>query len=302
MPQLAEVERYRFTYRAVVPLAASRRSFSGLRHAAGWRADVRFEAPEEDGRGTAQAPEFDASGHSGVSVFAAAGAFRAVARLTLDAATAWAANLAATRDLLGHDLHLLICWQPAGAIADVAALWSRRPEEAHVERLQLLVQGLQLGDAPSGIGDFVSDQVPQLAALRAGIRAGAGEKLSHFLQGEAQSLGSKQELQPPNDLWAVYAVASLGPRGCRNQSFPLVVANGRGGDADELRQLADSHPVLAHNRDATPSTWVQGQALQAIGMVDALGYSHSPGNASKLGGPSQMTPSWRPSATAELRL
>lgn len=226
---------------------------------------MRSRVPEEDGQGTAPAREFDASGHRAASASVAAGAFRAVARLTLGAAAVWAASLAATRDFLGHDLHLLFCRQPTGAIAHVTALRSGRPEEAYVERLQLLIQGPQLGDAPAGVRDLVSDQVPQTVALRTGIRAWADEKLTYLLQGEAQSLGAKEELQPPNSLWAVYAVASLGPRGWCNQSFLLVVANGRRGDADELRQLADSHPVLAHNRDATPSTWVQRQAcIQAV--------------------------------------
>jgi hypothetical protein len=230
-----------------------------------WRNAPRFcvtwNPNEEDGWGIGPAPWLNASGLPAASTSVAARTLRTVARLTLGASTARAAELPATRDLFGHDFHLLFCGQPAGAIAEVAALASRAPDESDVERLQLQILGGELCDAPSGVRDLVSDQMSETVAFRTSVLARASQQLTHLLQREAECLCAQEELKPANGIRAVHAVAGICPRGRRDQAFFLVVANSRGGDANELRQFPDLHPVLAHGWDATPSTWVQGQAL-----------------------------------------
>ena len=225
------------------------------------RISITWNPNEEDGWGIGPAPWLDASSHRAASASVAARTLRTVAWLTLDAGTARAAQLPAARDFFGHDFHLLFCGQPAGAIAEVATVGSQAPEESDVERLQLLIQDSELCDAPSGVRDFVSDQVPETVAFRTSVYAPAGQQITHLLQRDAERLRAKEELKPANGIRAVHAVAGVGPRGRRDQAFFLVVANSRGGDANELRQFPDLHPVLAHGWDATPSTWVQGQAL-----------------------------------------
>src|SRR5262245_59892531 len=204
---MADEPRYRFLSGGRVPPAVAPNPLSvcGTPLTA---LGVRSRAHEMDGRGT------PAPGHPPGSA-PAAGAISAVAGLTLDAAAVRATELGAAHDFFGHDLHLLFGWQPAGAITDMAVLQyrrpedARRPEEAHIERLQLLVQGLQLADAPSGVRDLVSDQVPQMVALRADVCGRTGEKLAHLPQGETQSLGAKEELQPPDNLHAVQPIAGV---------------------------------------------------------------------------------------------
>lgn len=96
-----------------------------------------------------------------------AGAVRTVAGFAVRASTARAAQLFATRNLFGHHVHLLFGGQPAGAVSDVPAVRSRRPEQPHVEGPQLPFESCQLRDPLPRLGQL--DQMAQTIALGSDI-------------------------------------------------------------------------------------------------------------------------------------
>jgi len=184
-----------------------------------------------------------------------------VAGLTAGTCALWTAQLSAALNFFGHRLHLLLCGKPASAIAEVPALRSRRPEQAHIERLQFVFQRLQLSDSPSGVRDLVSDQVTKAATLGVYVDIRAAQELMDLMQGQTQPLGPLNELDSTKRLAPIDAIAGLGPLDRLKQADSLVVAQSRGGNACKLRQLPDMHCGVAHGVDPTPSTGLEGQAL-----------------------------------------
>ena len=92
----------------------------------------------------------------------------------------------------------------------MTAVRTGHPQEPHVKRLQFLVEGLQLRNPRPSLSELVSHQVTKTVALSADIRCGAGQELTDLLEGEAESLGTLDELKPANCLRPVLAVAGLG--------------------------------------------------------------------------------------------
>jgi hypothetical protein len=147
----------------------------------------------------------------------AAGTFRAVAGLALDACALRAAELAAARHLFGHRVHLLVGGQPAGTVPDVPALRPWRGEQPYVERLQLLVESLEFGDSRSGARDLVGDHVPEASPLGYDVSTWVGQELADLAQSEAEALGSLDEAERSECLRSVHAVAGLRPQGRAQQ-------------------------------------------------------------------------------------
>jgi hypothetical protein len=189
----------------------------------------------------------------------AAWTFRAVAGLALDACALRAAELAAAGDLLGHRVHLLVGGQPAGTVPDVPALRPRRAEQPHVERLQLLVEGLEFGDSRSGARDLVGDQVAEAGSLSSDVSTRVGQELADLAQSEAEALGSLDELEASECLRSVQAVAGLRPHGRAQQPGLLVVPQRRGRHPGAPRELPDPNPRCLHVPDGTPSSPLEGQ-------------------------------------------
>src|ERR1700736_2670659 len=96
---------------------------------------------------------------------------------------------------------------------------ARDAKQPHVERFQLLVENLQLGDTRPGLSQLVSDQVSEAVALGADVGLRTGQQLTDLLQGEAESLSTLDELEPANCLPSVDPVAGLGS-GRRPQQPP----------------------------------------------------------------------------------
>src|SRR5215831_8277660 len=188
-----------------------------------------------------------------------AGAVGTVARLAASTGTARAAQLSTARNLFGHHVHLLFGGQPAGAVPDVPTVRSRCPEQTNVEGLQLPFESCQLRDPSPRLGQLVHDQMPKTIAHGSDICARAAYELAHLADGEAQSLRPLDEPEPVDRRLTVDPVTAGAPVGRLHQPRPFVVAKSRGGDAHHARELADSHLVLRHGPDATPSTALQGQ-------------------------------------------
>lgn len=233
----------------------------GSRSAAGHERQVRAA------RAPSPPAELDRAGRPGASSLTA-GAVRTVARFALRASTARAAQLSATHNLFGHHVHLFFCRQPAGAVPDVPAVRSRRPEQPHVEGPQLPFESRQLRDPLPRLGQLVRDQMAQTIALGSDICVWAGHELAYLPLGEAQSLRALDEPKPVDRRRTVDPVTTPAPVDRLHQSRPFVVAKSRGRNADQARQLADSHLALDHGRDATPSTALQGQARRCPFVVD----------------------------------
>jgi hypothetical protein len=189
-----------------------------------------------------------------------AGAVRTVARFAVRASTARAAQLSATRNLFGHHVHLLFGGQPAGAVSDVPAVRSRRPEQPHVEGPQLPFESRQLRDPLPRLGQLVRDQMAQTIALGSDICMWAGHEFAYLPHRKAQSLRPLDKLEAVDRRPTVDPVTTPAPVGRLHQPRTFVVAKSRGRNADQARQLADSHLALHHGPDATPSTTLQGQA------------------------------------------
>ena len=94
----------------------------------------------------------------------------AVAGLVVAAAVALVAAVAAAGGLVvgRHTFHLLFGGQPAPAVADPAAPDLPTPEVL-VERLELAFEGLELVDAPSGVGQLAGDGVAEPRLVGGGV-------------------------------------------------------------------------------------------------------------------------------------
>src|ERR1700716_1624212 len=87
-----------------------------------------------------------------------------------------------------------------------------------------------LGDTRPGLGQLVSDQVPEAVPFGADVGLRAGQQLTNLLNGKAERLGALEELKPANCFPSVDPVARLGPGGWSQQPHLFVVAKRRGGN------------------------------------------------------------------------
>src|SRR5690606_33174577 len=97
---------------------------------------------------------------------------------------------------------------------------------------------VELRDAFLDVGDLCLGACLHVGTSRTRGRPEV-EEVSDLLQGEAEGLRADDELQPPDGLGAVLAVARPRARGLGDEALPLVEADRLDPEASGLRDLSD---------------------------------------------------------------